>query len=489
MSKKQLGGLKLKLKKSPDLDEKFAPVFDMILEPSSTINLLTASSLVGFMFTLNVPNNPRYNDLRYKQQKSVTSYILKFAIITSSGRPLISSYIEVNRDGTNKISPSGNIMDVNKESETERSFFDEAKTQQNIWFKTITTATEISPSVANLSFLNNDNALLLLEYILHNKPIRADTKHAIIYLIGELKNNKLDATLGVLTMKNYEGSMTLGDYLNSLDPNSDANKIKHILQCVIVKIIRLFYVGYIHFDLHDGNILVINPTSATPDCVIIDFGQVSNFENGTNDYYLDTTQKNAFKTLKNDLFNRRLLVQIHDKNKSSVSIEEVMDKIDVADHKNNSDNNGKDHSQMDYWKTMLAYDTTPFIQQIYSNANALDTQVYNEIIISNNNPLTGSTLSGYRSSGELFNDLFAGNVNNNYMDNNFVNRIPRVASSIAAVPGPRQSFCDKFTCLFKWNGGKTRKLYRQVNKQKLNKHKRKSHKRKSHKRKSHKRKL
>ena len=81
---KQFGGLKLKNSSKTGFKTGFKAVYDMINSPSGTVNLLTYKSLKGFMFVLNVSEaDSEYLTLNGTQfTKLVTSFILKFAVIT-----------------------------------------------------------------------------------------------------------------------------------------------------------------------------------------------------------------------------------------------------------------------------------------------------------------------------------------------------------------------------------------------------------------------
>ena len=82
-------------------------------------------------------------------------------------------------------------------------------------------------------------------------------------------------------------------------------KFLNIRQNILIKVLRLALLGYIHFDLHSGNILVtIDPNNFYTSCIIIDYGRVVNIKNSPTSY--DTHKYfnyiiNMFKVVKGDL--------------------------------------------------------------------------------------------------------------------------------------------------------------------------------------------
>jgi hypothetical protein len=115
----QFGGVKLK---NP-YKEGFQPVYDMIGHADSKLDVLTYSSLKGFLFTLELKDHvSEYYDLNRNTRqinKPVTNYILKFSVIRDNNDDLPDC------DG------------VEKESESAQSYFQEAKLQQTCWIRSI----------------------------------------------------------------------------------------------------------------------------------------------------------------------------------------------------------------------------------------------------------------------------------------------------------------------------------------------------------------
>jgi DNA-directed RNA polymerase I, II, and III subunit RPABC2 len=76
------GGLKLLLSKNND---GFEPVYEMIMNDKSNFKLMTASSLSGFIFTLEVPEDvSRYADINSDKtgfDKIITNFVIKIVLI------------------------------------------------------------------------------------------------------------------------------------------------------------------------------------------------------------------------------------------------------------------------------------------------------------------------------------------------------------------------------------------------------------------------
>lgn len=403
MSKKQLGGLKLDPKLIGDKTG-FNPVFSMIQNNTSEVKILTYKSLKGFMFTLKLQNDDGvYLDLnnKYNFTERVNNYILKLVVVTGNSVKNLDQY---------------NTYD--KESEKEDDFIAEAINQQQIWINSIAGGhTEISPSVANLSLFDSKNANYLIENILKKNNSNDETKNILQYLNQYFDSSKRSYQpsykLGVLTMKNYINAQTFESYINNIGirindritnlEQSKKDKMNNILMCIITKIIRLFLAGYIHFDLHDENFLVINGK----DCVIIDFGRVSNLNDGNDDEYLDTNTKKILNNDRGKLFNYILSY----KNNNNINmINYIMNKIDDLDLKNNI-NGSRNFSQMSFWYKLnpnndirLIRDIDPFIEDIFKNHNdELIKKIREEIEVVGNPKITKNTLDNYMRNGILFN--------------------------------------------------------------------------------------
>ena len=238
-------------------------IYDMINSQSSTLSILTTSSLKGFMVKLDV--NPEASEFyalsttTTRFQEPIVSYVLKFVVISNSVMDLDDF------DGNKK------------QTETRRSFIDEAELQQAVWENSIIGGTpEICPSVANLSIFNNNSSKVFLDFLI-NKANDTGLKDLFIYLKQQLGFNK---GIGVLTMPNIIDSTTL-----SRVPENKKIEAKIDLSA---QLIRLFIeICVVHFDLHSGNALIVFDSNG--DIItsrIIDFGRASNIIDESDDEFL-----------------------------------------------------------------------------------------------------------------------------------------------------------------------------------------------------------
>ena len=338
--KPQIGGLKLKNKKKTG----FKPVYDMINSDSGNLQLLTYKSLKGFMITVNViDNDSEYLTLNSnnKFMKPVTSFILKFAIITPNNDTSLPHY-----------------KTISKSSESQDSYFEEAKLQQNIWKKSISGGRPaICPPVANFSLFDNDNSERLLNFL--RDKTDSDTKDIFRYLLDYVEKNR-NSGIGVIVMPTIENSTTLSDFIrkpnetkfngiviNNITKNSAKSHVS-------AQISRLFLdIGVIHFDLHAGNALIyITPTNEIKS-LIIDFGRASNFMSDVDDDYLKKNEKELFQGMKDEFFNSLFdVVNKNDDDKIEFIIS-LLDNIAYVDHTKNQEKfnySDKKAYQMDWYR-------------------------------------------------------------------------------------------------------------------------------------------
>ena len=290
---KQFGGLKL----ISTAKTGFTAVYDMINSPTSTVTLLTYNSLKGFMFILNVDeSDSEYLTLSSgKFTKRVTSFILKFAVITPINDTKLTIYKNL----------------IEKSSESRSSYFEEAKLQQTIWKSSIRAGRpEICPPVANFSLFDNNNSKDLINFFLNKTNGDAAATDIFNYLFTEINVN-VNYEIGVIVMPNVENSTTFGKFIDaSLGavfngiPLTSQNK-EMAYAYVSAQIVRLFIaIGVIHFDLHMGNALIYLASDKTIKSVIIDFGRASNIMTDIDDDYLMVSEKLDIQEEKTALFNK-----------------------------------------------------------------------------------------------------------------------------------------------------------------------------------------
>ena len=380
----QKGGLKLR---NPGKTG-FTPIYDMINSPSSSLELLTYRSLKGFMITLNIsPEETEYLGLYGVQfTKPITSFILKFAVITP------------NNDQSLPV-----FKKIKKSSESKDSYFNEAKLQQQTWKKSISGGRpEICPPVANFSLFDNSNSKDLLAFL--QTKTSGTLKPIVDYLLNCITSNS-QYGIGVISMPKVEMSDTFGNFIDS-PKNSNFYGIKvnnetknDVYASVSSKIVRLFIdIGVIHFDLHSGNALVYKSNDNQINSLIIDFGRASNITNNIGDEYLTIVEKdkilNDKKTCYDELF--KIGYDAPDDKKVKF-ITTVLDYISNEDHEKNQaifQFSDRDRYQMDWYENIRDNDTV--------KVKAFDL-LKKSIEVSGTSSMLPATIVNYEKKGYLVN--------------------------------------------------------------------------------------
>jgi hypothetical protein len=347
----QTGGLKLK-----NIEKRgFTPVYDMVDKDSSIVSLLTANSLKGFMFNLNVDESiSEYYTLNGTRFTSlVTRFILKFVVLT--GRPDFHL---------------GDYNKIGKSSESPESFFEEAKLQQAIWKQSITGGRPaICPPVANLSMFDTINSARLLWFFFRKTNSRPDASQAFDFLFNS--SNKAGRGIGVLVMPTITQSTTLGSFLDLPDNAhfygkviTDAEKSEAVSN-VFAQIVRLFIeIGVIHFDLHSGNAMIYLTPELEIKSSLIDFGRASNILSGVDDDFITKEYKENFVKVEMKKFNDEFFRLTRDRDNSNDKkcdyMQRVLLLIARADFTVNNDryyNNDGKRYQMRWYAKFATYVT------------------------------------------------------------------------------------------------------------------------------------
>jgi len=262
---KQYGGAKLR--KDAIGSPGFTPVYDMVIHDSSKLSVLTTNSLKGFMINLTVDSTEsKYLNLRgMRFTNPVTNFILKFVILR----------------GKEDFTDLDDYKGVYKSFETQESFFEEAKFQQDIWKRSIIGGRPaICPSVANLSMFDTINSANLIWFFL--RKVKQEPSSSVFNFL--LNNSKINGRgIGILTMPAITQSTTLHEFSKLPDNSVFFGKVvdyKHelyVVSIVFAQIVRLFIeIGVINFDLHSGNVMVYLTPDQKLKTALIDFGKASN---------------------------------------------------------------------------------------------------------------------------------------------------------------------------------------------------------------------
>lgn len=296
----QYGGMKRRPHASPTSGKKkpkemMQAIQDMIASPGATLEVLTCSSLKGFMFTLTVqPEHSEFLKQGPGGGKFIvpeTEFIIKFCI-ASDNEYGITAY---------KFPPTSKKPEdkVSKETESVDGFFEEAKLQQAIWRNSVGAGKEpLCPPVAAFQILQHARVTgFLSAFRTFGLCTAPKSEFTVKYLVKEISKHPI-FHLGILLMPKIPLSQTMGMFLDPL-PVGHADRL-YMKSMLLAKVIRLFIEGKsIHFDLHPGNGMVFQRPG--PDrslgTILIDFGRASNLRNPRGDAYLTPQEKIDFLTL------------------------------------------------------------------------------------------------------------------------------------------------------------------------------------------------
>jgi len=291
------GGVKRREHRDGKPKEGIVSIRDMLNARGSTIEMLTCGSLKGFMFVLNVQDAHSefltFNS-SFRFTVPVTSFIVKLAV-TSQAEEGIDDYVPLGETESEGIG---------KATETESSFFEEAKLQQHIWKSSVVGGREpICPPVANLSFFDNQNGINFLKFL--NYKVREEASvHTLRFLMrvcSESASSGKNYGIGMIVMPKILQSDTFSSFANLAHGQHfqgievTQNLVERVYGSVVSKIVRLFIeVGVVHFDLHQKNALIYRRgASHHLHAVLIDFGRASSTTSGTDDEYLNSAEKSS----------------------------------------------------------------------------------------------------------------------------------------------------------------------------------------------------
>lgn len=417
----QSGGLKLKNKQKTG----FIPIYDMINSPGSRVTLLTASSLKGFMVKLDVlEEHSEYLNLGKgnKFNTPVTSFILKFAVITDRPDTRLPRY-----------------LGKSKSSESEESYFEEAKLQQKIWKKSIIGGGEvICPSVANLCFFDPMDSVHLIRFF-QSKPLTTNLTEVFDYLFETLTSTGArgvpGSRIGVLVMPTIPNSMTFCDFETA---NVDAVLFPVVIY-IVAQILRLYVeIGVIHFDLHAANDLVYE-INGTYDSMIIDFGRASDLTNGLADDFMTESAKTRAEHVRKIELDNCFAVNLRS-NKEKINFMKknlkYLTELENATNKRIFGGNfdRKSDYQMNWIESYIHF--KPSQSDADDNILLEIFEVLIQMISVKKKGITGNTISKFQKNGEFI-DFYKKNITKN----DFITSFPDLAAppSLVALPSRSRS--------------------------------------------------
>lgn len=253
-------------------------VYKMICVPGASISVISYSSIAGFIFKLDVPNDPINSEFLGLNEDGtafnnpIYSLVFKFAILNNSNtKDKLSRQLEI-------IDESGVKQYIYKEIPTLREFMYEAHIQQEIYKTTLyPVGRPITIGIIDFAYFDRSFAVKLIQKLktLQNKDAIVNT------ILNYLANNVSgDRILGLITMDLVNNDFiqlykVVEEIKNNVIIDSDFNYS-------ISQILLLFTKAkIINYDCHSGNILAsvnipLLPRNEVPEArsVLIDFGRV-----------------------------------------------------------------------------------------------------------------------------------------------------------------------------------------------------------------------
>ena len=160
----------------------FESVVNMIMNEKSKITPFVLSSKFGFIIKVDIETPDKLDfefnglsDDKRSFNKPISTIIIKMSI-TSNPNP-----IQITPDYSYK----GNTY--TKYTDSLDNIFKEAKTQQNVYLESIQTTYQITPALADFSYLNSAASINLLNAIYKKSTSTTDIKFLVNYLRDYMK--------------------------------------------------------------------------------------------------------------------------------------------------------------------------------------------------------------------------------------------------------------------------------------------------------------
>lgn len=253
------GGLK---KTNPDISS-FESIYAMLNDTTAQVELKTATSLRGFIFTVTIGEDRPAPFLKY----NTTSKDFDIPI-----RTILMKYALVARNTESIVDLPDLIIGRNtfyKESETITSFAQEAAVQSKIYRRTI--IDPICPSVVDFSYFSNEDSIKLIDTLISKIP---EYNKKSMQIAGYLMKVLVKGFNGEIFMLACISMELASDYesLTKIKEIYNPAIYNTICEKALLNIIRLFLLNEIDYialyDSHTGNIL----GNADGNCLLIDFG-------------------------------------------------------------------------------------------------------------------------------------------------------------------------------------------------------------------------
>ena len=306
--KNQKGGVKKKNRDKPTTDI----LHDTLESAGVVLNVISDGSLKCFVIEIiiNDTNACEYIDIQNggRFTKPVKRLVMKIIITTQTAAATkLLSYTDPNS------------LSHNKETETIPGILTEAHVQQTAWIRSVANGrVPVCPSVADLIFFDNQDGKQFITYLQTKFAQGSQGMTILNYILEQLNpdifgRSNIDRGICVMIMPEVsaspqvssaavasavaaapqQASMTLIDFLR-LAPNSNFQGLtvntdlrNRAFSLITACVMRLFWTGILHFDLHYRNFLLYVDENSTLQGKIIDLGNSIIFTEGTNKFIPD----------------------------------------------------------------------------------------------------------------------------------------------------------------------------------------------------------
>ena len=280
------------------------PLYDILDLTKTKVTLLTANSLNGFMFKVDIGDDIveyPYLDLLPGSQRfseDVKSFIIKIVVVSKRESDRLAPLI------FNKSHIVGDQIIIKKETVSPESFEKEAIIQDRIWIQSVSgSRPALCPSVAYANIMEDDISDQLLGK-LQNKLNPNDNFYenvTISYLADVIYNRQNKyyydyRKLGILVMPTIPDARTFYQFRRD-HPNDPTTPeivqevVRDVVANIIAQIVRTcLELKVIHLDLHSQNVMVY-PDGDIMKSKIIDFGRASILDSGSTDTYFSEKEK------------------------------------------------------------------------------------------------------------------------------------------------------------------------------------------------------
>ena len=267
------------------------------------LNVISDGSLKCFVIEIiiNDPDAYEYIDTNVSGRFSNPVERLVMKILITDDRP--------NATFTNGYIGTDGVQHY-KEPEPRDNIIEEAKVQQEAWIKTVVNGrVPVCPSVADLIFFANQdginfitylqtkfgpgNALMgnICAYILYR--LRLPDRGICVMVMPEVSAPAQVLAAAVAAAGPPQASITLYGFLNLPDGSNfqgltvDQAQKNRAYSLIIACVLRLYWAGIVHFDLHTKNFLLYVDQNGKLQGKIIDLGNSIIFTNGPNKFLVD----------------------------------------------------------------------------------------------------------------------------------------------------------------------------------------------------------